>query len=240
VWENIAFRSRPFYIGSSDFESKYGIPDHEYHRSLVEQRSVDPFTGSIWDYGSTGGSHNEYHFVNGVAVCMTSYNLWEGGGGKINRYDFGTQQKGPYDDDLAEFVHFYFGDELNELNKMGKVTWWVDGKLKYTTPSRPGDTMPLDDDKRAAISLNPIVFTDARILYVTVAHELVHARDILNGNRKAWLGWYEDRVTKTIMEHHAYLRSLEIEKGFGVPMGSRTGLVLYQLPYEFNPSLYKW
>lgn len=154
-----------------------------------------------------------------------------------------NQQKGPYDDDLKEFIRFYFQDELNELGRMGKVTWWVDGKLKYTTPRQPGDTRPLINDdgtKRAAISLNPIVFTDARILYMTVAHELVHARDILNGNRDAWLGWYEDSATRTIMEHHAYLRSLEIEKGFGFSTGAEIGLMLNPLPYEFDPSLYKW
>jgi RHS repeat-associated protein len=154
--------------------------------------------------------------------------------------EVGAQQKGPYDDELAEFINYFFADELKELNKMGKVTWWVDGNLTYTKPSAPGQTYPMDGGKRAAIVLNPVVFTDARILYVTVAHELVHARDILNGNWAAWMNWYDKDVTKHIMEHHAYLRSQQIEQGFEKPMGSTTGLMLNTLPYEFDTSLYKW
>ena len=123
---------------------------------------------------------------------------------------------------------------------MGEVTWWVDSKLKYTTPTRPGDTKPLKGGTRAAISLNPIAFTDGRLLYVTVAHELVHARDILNGNWQTWLDWYSEDQVQRIMEHHAYLRSAEIEEGFGVNFGSSFGLYQNWLPLGFDTSLYKW
>lgn len=100
----------------------------------------------------------------------------------------------------------------------GRLTWYIDSQMKYVGPGQGGTTIPLDDGKRAAISLSPIVFTDARILYITVAHELVHARDILNGNYLQWtFDFFYPQTVDAIMEHHAYLRSAELEAQFGLP-----------------------
>jgi hypothetical protein len=130
---------------------------------------------------------------------------------------------------------------MKELNDMGRLTFYIDSKMKYTTPSRPGDTKSLNDGKRAAISLNPVVFTDARLLYTIVAHELVHARDILNTNYLQWqFDYIYQSTANDIMEHHAYQRSAAIEAGFGVDYGSAGALQILgpKLPAGFSFDLY--
>jgi hypothetical protein len=60
--------------------------------------------------------------------------------------------------------------------------------------------------------LKAIADNDTNMLYHVVAHELVHARDLLNGNYDAWANWYGEDIAHDIMEHHAFARSIEVEK----------------------------
>ena len=86
----------------------------------------------------------------------------------------------------------------------------------------------------------PVVFTDARILYLTGAHELVHARDILNRNWLEWSFEFMTTPTEVIMEHNAYQRSAAIKAGLGVDYGPADALKILApvLPAGFNFDLY--
>ena len=73
-----------------------------------------------------------------------------------------------------------------------------------------------------------------------MSHELVHASDILNGNEFQWAVDYSSSDRDVIMEYHAYLRSAEIEAGFGVDYGSAEkvkGLIPF-LPAGFSLNNY--
>jgi RHS repeat-associated protein len=234
-WSNSADFSSPtrdhFLLSSSDFESKYGVSDHEYHRSLVEQRAAEPFTGSVWDYGWAGGQQNEYHFVNGVAVGMTSYNIWEDGGGFTNHYDFAQQGVGQAM--FAEFVQFFFGKELKQLNAAEKITWRIFDTTSDLLGAN-GSTMQRKDGT-ILIRIGARAMMDPKLLYHTVGHELIHASDYLNGNYGKWratLGadyeWYgTENVMNLIMEHHAYTWDAAMEIQFGTDYGARRQLEYY-------------
>jgi hypothetical protein len=107
----------------------------------------------------------------------------------------------------------------------------------YLNPS----FLPLEGKKVACIVLKPELFlvtTDKKLLYVTLAHEVQHARDIMNGNWLKW-GWdYTSYERKIIMETMAYSVSAKIEKAFGVDFGSKPALWdnYNSLPSDFfNP-----
>jgi RHS repeat-associated protein len=173
-------------------------------------------------------------------------------GGSVN-LPLGAQMSDDWEAQLEEFVQFFFDDELRELEQMGegpgemqgwRVTFWIDRKLEHlpyderTNQIAKGSTTPLEGKKVAAITLNPRLFlatTDKKQLYVTIAHELNHARQIMNGN---WLNWgwnYTDYERKMIMETLAYSESYKVERGFGVDYGSRGALWDHynQLPADF-------
>jgi RHS repeat-associated protein len=131
---------------------------------------------------------------------------------------------------LKNFLLGNFGNEIRALNHLAretgqKLAWWIDVEGKYASdPGIPGDTRRIKERQTTYISIHayPLASAmtgDSRLLYVVVAHELVHAADILNGNRDFWNGWYGEDMGHKIMEHHAYTRSAALETQLGVNYG---------------------
>jgi RHS repeat-associated protein len=162
----------------------------------------------VWDY-YTNGIIDEAHYID------TSYKLVakNGPGGDIEK--------------LVEFLHFFFEDNLRELNGLAKKNGFdlphfkIDRNLEFTSFAQPGDTriIPAKGDSKAyvQIALSPtLLYMDARKLYVVLVHEFVHGIDFLNGNYSDWLGFYGEDMTHNIMEHHAYLKSNLVEQAFGL------------------------
>ena len=64
------------------------------------------------------------------------------------------------------------------------------------------------------ININPTAFKDPRYLALTVGHELVHARDIANGNHLEWLMQFGPDESPwspmwVIMETHAWAMDIK-------------------------------
>ncbi|MBT1699008.1 RHS repeat-associated core domain-containing protein [Fulvivirgaceae bacterium PWU4] len=142
------------------------------------------------------------------------------------------------------FLMENFGDEIRGLNRLAKesgqrLAWWIDAEGKYASdPGIPGDTRRIKERNTTYVSIHAYPLAkamagDPRLLYVVVAHELVHATDIINGNRDFWYDWYGEIMGHQIMEHHAYTRSAEIEKQMGVNFGGAMGLFKFHVTEDY-------
>jgi RHS repeat-associated protein len=142
------------------------------------------------------------------------------------------------------FLMENFGDEIRGLNRLAKesgqrLAWWIDAEGKYASdPGIPGDTRRIKERNTTYVSIHAYPLAkamagDPRLLYVIVAHELVHATDIINGNRDLWYDWYGEFMGHKIMEHHAYTRSAAIEEQMGVNFGGAMGLFKFNVTEDY-------
>ena len=89
------------------------------------------------------------------------------------------------------------------------------------------------------ISISDKVFSGPRQLYVTIGHELIHANDLNPGGCADYLlnfinGTQEEvrEQYHAVMEYHAYLWSVPVSQGLGIPAGEER-LIGYENKLEY-------
>lgn len=134
---------------------------------------------------------------------------------------------------FAEFVQFFFQDQLVQLNATNNIKWKIfDAELDnaeiYGATERLSNGLVL-------IRISAKAIFDPKLLYHTVGHELIHAADFINGNYDRWLKevnakWSDsvDGIMKIISEYHAYLWDAATEKAFGTDYGAAEELTFYE------------
>ncbi len=90
-----------------------------------------------------------------------------------------------------EFTNFYFREEFKGLKQRATIIWKLGGVL---SDGAAGRTHELEHG-RILIEIATKTFGDAKLLYLTVGHELIHADDLTNGNYDKWFKSCEQRVT---------------------------------------------
>jgi hypothetical protein len=245
-WENPDKEEQDYQPGVSVFSGIWAFMDRADAMSDALMGVYNPLWNSE-QYGSAGGSI----IGGGRGRWEIIYKDWWNAdtgkylGATVSRYEYvweDGQREDPYRADLDEFISFFFKEELAGIQGLARgryaqmkdwrVTWHIDYNLKYLRNPRTGQlaygaTVPFEDQKKVAIILNPEIFTDARLLYIVIAHELVHARDILSGDSFNWSvenNWTTQEV-KDAMEIRAYVRQIQLEQQFGKSFGGVSNLV---------------
>jgi len=167
--------------------------------------------GYEWSYTPGNGGSPFDQVMGDPAVSSAGSPIGEWGGSQ-------AQQGGPSDHDkLMEFANYFFSDEIKSVADNGfKLTFELDVNEKYTTDvegRRHALTIPIMNNKEAKMYLHPFLLNDPKNLYIHLAHELVHANDIANGNFTAWLKQYPGYIVN-IMEARGFMVSAAVEAQF--------------------------
>jgi RHS repeat-associated protein len=158
----------------------------------------------------------------------------------------GSAQQDEYQAYLKNFIRQNFGAEHDQLLNLAtrtgqKLVWWIDGLGKQLkTPFEHGVTKRDEKDSKkvrvtihAYTVMNAIANNNTNALYHVIAHELVHASDLLNGNYDAWSKWFGEKTAHDIMEHHAFERSIQVEKQIGSYFGAFHYQSKYVVPQDY-------
>ncbi len=210
-----------------------------------DQRNTSKYMESV--KARANAQYESYLRASGQLETVVGYH-WNGIEDKngnlrsfeITGFEFAQQEDQEY---LKNFLLGNFGNEIRALNHLAretgqKLAWWIDVEGKYASdPGIPGDTRRIKERQTTYISIHayPLASAmtgDSRLLYVVVAHELVHAADILNGNRDFWNGWYGEDMGHKIMEHHAYTRSAALETQLGVNCLAQISQIAFYFPHS--------
>jgi hypothetical protein len=100
----------------------------------------------------------------------------------------------------------------------------LDPNLKnWAKTGKVGQVKDLKDEGKIQIYINLFALwkdkSAPNFLYLTIAHELVHVRDVIEGRVDFWNEFYGEDVGNIIAEYHAYERSGLLEKDFKVDYG---------------------
>ncbi len=199
-------------MNGNAFQNKYGISSYDYRNWTQAQRQATPYTGSVWDHGWAGNSMNEYRYVDGKAVGMTSYNIYEGGGGFPNDYTFGSENK----DRLSSFEK-----ALVAINEFNPVANGYDAILGFVSGAdRFGDSQSIGESSIKAASVVP---WGKLITYSSKFYRAYPA--------------FEKFIGKKMMEIHHRIPQRYIDNGL-FPESMRASLSnLQALPYKIHRSV---
>lgn len=150
----------------------------------------------------------------------------------------GSQQG--FDQLFKQFRETYYGGTISAIESMNPVfsteNWKFDWGIVYgesnadVNSKNPGGTAPHYRTNTIFVRIHVSAFANPKLLALVLGHELVHARDIGNGNHFTW-GNEFPAERDDIMEYHAWEWTLQAEQNprINTSYGEGAGYRLEQL-----------
>ncbi|MBS1680388.1 MAG: RHS repeat-associated core domain-containing protein, partial [Bacteroidetes bacterium] len=208
---------------SQDEADSYNKAAYQQYQAGGGGSIVKQTTEAYAEYGTTDGAHVKRKYNPGGTTYV--YVPGDSEGGSSNDDLSMSQVSQSMEDQFAEFVKFFFGKQLSQINATKNVTWSiydpnVDLRGDYGLTGRRRDGS-------VHIGIGIKAMQDHKLLYITVEHELIHATDYILGvydyfeqmvqHDLDWLG--RDDLMGLLKEGNAYPTTVQTEIGFGTNYG---------------------